>query len=70
MMRKLIKETFELFVKKMWLKRIATEADKYNRINGKANRQARLVHALVNRYNEIYKDDPIMIGRQKEAEHG
>lgn len=66
MIRKLIKETLELFIKKIWLKRIAKEADKYNRINGKANRQAHIVHAMIDRYNEIYKDDPIAVRGSKE----
>lgn len=67
MMRKLIKETFELFVKKIWLKKIDKEVDKYNRIKIEANRQAHVVHSLVNRYNEIYKNDPIAVSGQKEV---
>ena len=53
----LLKESFELFVKMRWQKRIEKECDKYNRLNKKANMQGRVVNELVKRYNEIYSEN-------------
>ena len=65
-LKKYINEAFELIVKEHWLKAINKEVDKYNRINQKRNKlgkklnlQSKLINALIDRYNELYKDDPI-----------
>lgn len=65
-LNKYIHEAFELIVKEHWLKAINKEVDKYNRINQKRNElgkklnlQSQLINALIDRYNKLYKDDPI-----------
>lgn len=57
MMAELLKRTFELFVKKRWLKTIDKECDKYNKIKSKLLRQQYVVNALLKRYKEIYNED-------------
>ena len=56
-MDELLKRTFELFVKKRWLKTIDKECDKYNKIKSKLWRQQYVVNALLERYKEIYGED-------------
>lgn len=58
-MGKLIKEVFDLWVRKRWLKTIDKECDEYNKLNAKLRRQGYVVNKLVDRYNEIYKENPI-----------
>ena len=65
-LKKYINELFELIVKEHWLKIINKEVDKYNRINKKRNElekklnlQGKLINSLIDRYNELYKDDQI-----------
>ena len=65
-LKKYINEWFELIVKEHWLKVINKEVDKYNRINKKRNElgkklniQCKLINSLIDRYNELYKDDQI-----------
>ena len=65
-LKKYINEWFELIVKEHWLKIINKEVDKYNRINKKRNElekklnlQCKLINSLIDRYNELYKDDQI-----------
>ena len=65
-LKKYINELFELIVKEHWLKVINKEVDKYNRINKKRNElgkklnlQCKLINSLIDRYNELYKDDQI-----------
>ena len=67
-MVELIRELFELWIKKNWLKHINRMANKYNRLNQKAREQANVVHNLVERYNEIYPGDKIE-ARRKEEQH-
>ena len=57
----LIREWLELLVKQNWLRHINREADKYNRLNQKANTQAYVVQKLVERYNELYPSDKIAV---------
>lgn len=57
----LIREWLELLVKQNWLRHINRAADKYNRLNQKANTQAYVVHKLVERYNELYPGDKIAV---------
>ena len=49
-MKNLLKESFELFCKKNWLRIIHKECDKYNKLKSKLNRQQYVVNALVKRY--------------------
>ena len=57
----LIREWLELLVKQNWLRHINREADKYNRLNQKANTQAYVVQKLVERDNELYPSDKIAV---------
>lgn len=56
-MAELLKQTFDLFVKKRWLKTIDKECDKYNKIKGKLFRQQYVVNALIKEYMEIYGEE-------------
>lgn len=56
-MAELLKQSFELFVKKRWLKIIDKECDKYNKIKSKLSCQLCIVNALLERYKEIYGED-------------
>lgn len=57
MLKKLIKERFELFCRMRWLKAIDKEVDKYNYLTSKLNRQKYIIRAMMNRYNELYEGD-------------
>lgn len=54
---RLIKESFELFVKMRWLKTISKETDKYNKIKEQLDRQRYVVNSLLEEYREIYGED-------------
>ena len=56
-MGKLLKQSFELFVKKRWLKTIDKECDKYNKIKSKLSRQQYVVNSLLAEYKKIYGED-------------
>lgn len=63
-LKNLLKETFDLFVKKRWLKAIDKEVNKYNRIKRKRTKvcnelrkQEYILDAMIKRYNEIYGED-------------
>lgn len=56
-MRKLLKQNFDLFIKKRWLKTIDKECDKYIKLTKKSNRQLHIVNALLKRYQELYGED-------------
>jgi hypothetical protein len=56
-MKKLLKESFELFCKKNWLRTIDKECGKYDKLKSKLNRQRYVVNALVKRYKELYGED-------------
>ncbi len=56
-MKKLLKESFELFCKNNWLRTIDKEYDKYNKLKSKLNRQQYVVNALIKRYKELYDED-------------
>ncbi|MDE7245543.1 MAG: hypothetical protein K2O18_16440 [Oscillospiraceae bacterium] len=68
-MIELIKEWFEFVAKQNWLNHINRAADRYYRLDRKAQIQAYVVHKLVARYNELYPSDKIKMW-QKEARHG
>ena len=56
-MAELLKQSFELFVKKRWLKTIDKECDKYNKIKSKLSRQQYVVNSLLEEYKKIYSED-------------
>ena len=56
-MAELLKRSFELFVKKKWLKTIDKECDKYNKLKSKLSRQQYVVNSLLEEYNKIYGED-------------
>lgn len=56
-MGELLKRSFELFVKKRWLKTINKECDKYQKIKRKLACQQYVVNALVAEYKEKYGED-------------
>ena len=53
----MLKQSFELFVKKRWLKTIDKECDKYNKIKSKLSRQQYVVNSLLAEYKKIYGED-------------
>ncbi len=57
MIAELLKQSFELFVKKRWLKIIDKECNKYNKIKSKLSRQQYVVNSLLEEYNKIYGED-------------
>ena len=56
-MAELLKQSFELFIKKRWLKTIDKECDKYNKIKRKLSRQQYVVNSLLAEYKKIYGED-------------
>lgn len=56
-MAELLKRTFELFVKKRWLKTIDKECDKYKKLKSKLFRQQYVVNSLLEEYKKIYGED-------------
>lgn len=56
-LKRLIKESFDLWIKMRWLKMIDKEADKYLKYQQKVARQQSVVNALIKRYKEIYGED-------------
>lgn len=56
-LKHLLKQSFELFVQKRWLKTIETECDKYNKLKNKLSRQQHVVNSLLKEYNKIYNED-------------
>ena len=56
-MAELLKQSFELFVKKRWLKTIDKECDKYNKIKSKLSRQQYVVNSLLAEYKKKYGED-------------
>ena len=67
-MAELLKRSFELFVKKRWLKIIDKECNKYNKIKRKLCRQQYVVNSLLAEYKKKYEKDlrtPKERGEQK-----
>ena len=56
-MIELLKRSFELFVKKRWLKTIDKECDKYNKIKSELFRQQYVVNSLLEEYKKIYGEN-------------
>ena len=55
--RELLKCSFELMVKKRWLREIDKAIDQYHKTQKTANRKYIVMKALVDRYNEIYNEN-------------
>ena len=63
-MKELLKQSFELWCKKRWLKAIDKQINKYDHLRQKIDRQYYALRAMINRYNEIYGDD-LTLGDKK-----
>ena len=63
-MKELLRQYFELERKKIWLKAIDKEIDRYKHLYHKTNNQHHILSTMVNRYNEIYGDD-LTLGDKK-----
>ena len=63
-MKELLKQSFELWCKKRWLKAIDKEIDRYNNLYQKANRQHYVLSKMINRFNEIYGEDLTLGGKK------
>ena len=56
-MKELLIQYFELERKKIWLKAIDKEIDRYNHLYHKTKNQHHILSTMVNRYNEIYGEN-------------
>ena len=63
-MKELLKQSFELWCKKRWLKAIDKQINKYDHLRQKMERQYYVLSAMINRYNEIYGDDLTLGGKK------
>lgn len=63
-MKELLKQSFELWCKKRWLKAIDKQINKYDNLRQKMERQYYVLSAMINRYNEIYGDDLTLGGKK------
>lgn len=57
MMRELLKRSFDLWVKKRWLKTIEKETDKCNKLSKKLLIQKCVLNSLLDEYMKIYGED-------------
>lgn len=57
MLKNLLKRTFELWVKKRWLKEIDRAVDRYKKTYAKATREHYVMNKLIEEYNKIYNED-------------
>lgn len=56
MFKKLLKESINLLIQKHWLKCINKEIKKYHKYELKTKVSAMVIHDLVQKYNELYKN--------------
>ena len=63
-MKELLKQSFELWCKKRWLKAIDKQINKYDNLRQKMERQYYVLSEMINRYNEIYGDN-LTLGNKK-----
>ena len=63
-MKELLRQYFELERKKIWLKAIDKEIDRYKHLYHKTNNQHHILSTMVNRYNEIYGDNLELGGKK------
>lgn len=53
------KSTLKLIVQMIWLKKVDKAIKKYEQIKAKLNRQGAIVHALMDKYNELYPEGKV-----------
>lgn len=53
----LLKRTFDLWVKKRWLKEISRSVDRYNKYKDSAAREQYILNSLIKEYNNIYHEN-------------
>jgi hypothetical protein len=56
-LKELIKQSFELWVKKRWLKEIDRAIDRYKKTYAKATREHYVMNKLIEEYKKIYGED-------------
>jgi hypothetical protein len=56
-LKELIKRSFELSVKKRWLKEIDRAIDRYKKTYAKATREHYVMNKLIEEYKKIYGED-------------
>ena len=56
-LKELLKSSFELWVKKRWLKEIDRSVDRYNNYKDKAAKEQYILNSLIKEYNKIYHDE-------------
>ena len=56
-MIELLKRSFDLFVRKQWLKTIDKEVDKFNNLKSEMFRQQFIIKRMLDEYNKIYGDN-------------
>jgi hypothetical protein len=57
MLKKLLKETIDLWCKMRWLKLINKECDKYKKLKSKLSKQQFIVNALTEAYLKVYGEN-------------
>ena len=67
-LQKLIKESFELFVKKRWLKEIDSAVNSYNKSRDKLQRDTYVLSVLIKEYNERYLDSQFKVKPTEQPE--
>ena len=55
--KELLKQSFDLWVKKRWLKEIDIAVDRYKKAYAKANREHYVMNKLIEEYKKIYGED-------------
>lgn len=53
----LLKRSFELWVKKRWLKEIDRAVESYKKAQAKAKREYYVMNKLIEEYNKLYSDN-------------
>ena len=56
-LKKLIKSSFDLWVKKRWLNEINRSVDRYHKYRDKADRERYVLNKLIEEYNNIYHEE-------------
>jgi hypothetical protein len=60
-LKDLLKRSFDLLVKKRWLKEINRAVDRYNKSRDRLQADTHVLTELIKRYNEIYSKDPLQV---------
>jgi hypothetical protein len=55
--KELLKQSFDLWVKKRWLKEIDRAVDRYKKAYAKATREHYVMNKLIEEYKKIYGED-------------